>query len=662
MYGTRERHSRPLTLCARGGGLAVLALLALAACNRDRGNGVPRAESIALTASRTGPLGVGQTLTLYVHASDANGTRIPKFTGVTWESSNATVASVAKADTTAVVTGLAAGETIVSATVRSGLNARITVRVGAVPVITVSPTAAVFTGYRSTTVTPQVITITNGGAGQLTGLSATSSQSWLQTSFVDGNTAATPTASLRVQPSTAGMNDGSHTATVTVSSGIPGVASRSIPVTMQVSAAPIGFKVEATTAPFQTGSVARPVTQPPAVVVRAADDTPVAGFSVTFAVAGGGTIVPSGVVQTNANGIAALTSWTLGSQPGAAQTVTATAPGLAGSPVTFTATTLSASKLIKVSGDNQSTVVGRALSQPVVVRVLDPNDSPVPNATVTFAAATGGSATPTVATTDANGQASATWTIGSAVGPHTLNASLVGPPGSPTVTFTATGTGPTAIAKVSGDGQQGGAGTQLPAPLVVRVTGANGIAAVGVTVTFVAGGGTATPSTAVTDSSGEASTRWTLPPSAGTASLTASVSTGSATASVTFGATVTPAPPGGIQIIDGDNQTGTGSQPLPRQVVVRVVTTVGTPVVGATVTFTPAAGAGQSFSPTSGVTNSNGEFRTTWTLGPTLGTYTATVSSPGVPSRTISALVDHVLPNVGGSTGAVTVPTNVKKP
>ena len=647
MHATRERPSRSLACRLRRGG--VVAILALASCGKDRGNGVPVAESIALTASRTGALAIGQTLTLYVHASDANGTRIPKFTGVTWGSSNATVASVAKADTTGVVTGLAVGETVISATVRSGVVAQITVRVGAVPVISLSPTAAVFTGYRGTAVTAQVITITNGGAGQLTGLTATSSQSWLQASFVDGNTTANPTAGLRLQPSTAGMSDGSHSATVTVSSGLAGVASRTVPVTLQVSAGPVAFKVEAATAPTQTGSAGRPVSQPPAVVVRAVDDTPVAGFSVTFAVAGGGTIAPSGVVQTNANGIAALTSWTLGSQTGAAQTVTATAPGLAGSPVTFTATTLTASKIIKVSGDNQSTVVGRTLAQPIVVRVVDPNDAPVPNASVTFAPVTGGSVAPTTATTDANGQASATWAIGSAVGSHTLNVSLVGPPGSPTATFTATGTGPTAIEKVSGDAQQAYGGTPVTAPLVVRVTGANNLPAVGVAVTFLPGGGAVPSPTVATDANGLASTSWTLPLSNGPVSLTASVSTGSGTVSVTFSATAVQAPPGGIQIVDGDNQTGDGSKPLPKQIVARVVTIVGTPVPGATVTFTPATGAGQSFSPASGVANSNGEFRTTWNMGPTLGTYTATVSSPGVPSRTITAIVDHVAPNVSSS-------------
>jgi len=90
---------------------------------------------------------------------------------------------------------------------------------------------------------------------------------------------------------------------------------------------------------------------------------------------------------------------------------------------------------------------------------------------------------------------------------------------------------------------------------------------------------------------------------------------------------------------------------LPRQVVARVVSTIGSGVPGVIVTFTPASGAGQSFSPASGTTDANGDVRTTWTLGPTLTTYTATVSSGGLSPRTITATANQLPPNVGVFTG-----------
>jgi adhesin/invasin len=636
-------------------GLVACAALAALSCSHDRGNGPVTAETIALTSSSTS-VAIGNTVIVYVHASDANGTRIPAFSAVTWSSSNPTVASVAKLDTTAVVTALAAGETVITATVRSGLAAQLSIRVGAVPVIIATPSAAVFTGYRTTPVAPQSIVISNGGAGALAGLSVSTSVPWLQASFVGGITSANPSTTLQLQAAVGTLNDGTYSGIATVSSSTPGVTAVSIPVTFQVAAGPVAFKIEALTPPSQAGSAGKPVAQPPKVVVRAADNTPVSGVTVTFAVSGGGTIVPSGAVTTDANGVAAVTTWTLGSQAGASQTVTASAPGLAGSPVTFTATALAASRIAKVSGDEQTTVLGRALPQPLVVRVTDPNDAPVPNATVAFSAAANGVVTPAGATTDANGLATATWTLGPTVGAQAVTAVLVGPPGAPFVTFTATASGATAIVKVSGDGQQAFAGSDLPTPLRVRVTGAGSLPVTGVTVTFApaAGGGTATPPTATTDANGEATTKWTLPTSTGAKSLVASVSIGTGTGSVTFAATALAPPPSGIVIIDGDNQTGRAATALPRQVVARVVNTLGTGVPGVAVTFTPATGAGQSLSPASGVSDANGDVRTTWTLGSALGTYTATVSASGLPTRTITATANQLPPNAGTFTGGAT--------
>jgi adhesin/invasin len=650
--GCRSGHSRHVVRRPVRSLFLALTAVAISACKRDRGAGPAVAESIALTASSTS-MGIGQSVTVYVHASDANGTRIPKFTSVTFASSNPTVASVTKSDTTATVTGLAVGETVISATVRSNLVAQIALRVGAVPVILANPSAAVFTGYRGSTVAPQSISITNGGAGSLTGLTATPSAAWMQTSFADGVTSANPTATLRIQPTVGSLADGTYSGSVTVSSGIPGVTPRTIAVTFQVAAGPTAFKIEAVSPPTQTGSAGKPVAQPPSVIVRASDNTPVPGVTVTFAANGGGVIVPSGAVTTDANGVASLTSWTLSSQPGASQTVTASSPGLAGSPITFSATSLAASKIAKGSGDGQSTVLGRLLPQPIVVKVTDPNDIPVPNATVTFNTANG-SVSPATVTTDANGLASAGWTLGTTLGGQTATATLVGPPGSPSVTFTAVATGATAIAKVAGDGQTASAGSDLPIPLKVRVTGANSQPVLGVTVTFepATGSGSATPPSATTDANGEATTRWTMPTTTGSKSLVASINPASGPVSVVFSAIASAPPPSGIVIVDGDAQSGQASSALPRQVIARVVTTIGTGVSGVPVTFTPAIGSGQSFNPTGGTTDSNGEVRTTWTLGPALGAYTATVATPGLPSRTITANANQLAPNVGIFTGS----------
>lgn len=87
----------------------------------------------------------------------------------------------------------------------------------------------------------------------------------------------------------------------------------------------------------QTANVGAAVATPPSVKVTDAGGNPVAGTSVTFAVASGGGSITGATQTTNASGIAAVGSWTLGPAAGA-NSLTATSAGLTGSPVTFTAT------------------------------------------------------------------------------------------------------------------------------------------------------------------------------------------------------------------------------------------------------------------------------------------------------------------------------------
>jgi hypothetical protein len=87
----------------------------------------------------------------------------------------------------------------------------------------------------------------------------------------------------------------------------------------------------------QTASAGAAVAVNPCVLVQDAGDNPVAGVHVTFAVATGGGSVTGADAVSSASGIATVGSWKLGGAAGA-NTLTATCDGLAGSPVTFTAT------------------------------------------------------------------------------------------------------------------------------------------------------------------------------------------------------------------------------------------------------------------------------------------------------------------------------------
>ena len=108
-------------------------------------------------------------------------------------------------------------------------------------------------------------------------------------------------------------------------------------------------QIAANSATSQSGQVSAAVPAPPSVIVRDANGNPVSGVAVTFAVtSGGGSISPTSPIATNSSGIATLTSWTLGPNPGSNQ-VTAAVSGLSGSPVTFDATGVAALSITTTS-------------------------------------------------------------------------------------------------------------------------------------------------------------------------------------------------------------------------------------------------------------------------------------------------------------------------
>ena len=86
-----------------------------------------------------------------------------------------------------------------------------------------------------------------------------------------------------------------------------------------------------------------------------------------------------------------------------------------------------ADALVKVSGDTQSGTPGNALAAPFVVEVQDEDGEPLTGHSVTFSVtAGGGSLSETSATTNANGRAQTTLTLGSALGVNSVQASVSG--------------------------------------------------------------------------------------------------------------------------------------------------------------------------------------------------------------------------------------------
>lgn len=184
---------------------------------------------------------------------------------------------------------------------------------------------------------------------------------------------------------------------------------------------------------------------PDSLVVRVTDafGNPVAAVVVQWS-ASAGSVSPTEAV-TRSNGLAAARR-ILGSAAGE-QTATAAAPGLDGSPVTFTHTAVpgTAATLVLVSGDGQTGVPGAELADPLVVRLVDEQGNGIPGRAVAWVVSTGdGSAAPPSSDTDGDGFASSRWTLGAGLGPQTMTAVVSG---VGFVTFSATASaGPAVLA------------------------------------------------------------------------------------------------------------------------------------------------------------------------------------------------------------------------
>ncbi|MGH3378228.1 MAG: Ig-like domain repeat protein [Actinoallomurus sp.] len=186
----------------------------------------------------------------------------------------------------------------------------------------------------------------------------------------------------------------------------------------------------------QSAPVGAVLPDPLMVQVTDGFGNPIPGVDITWTADAGGS-VSDAHTTTGPDGLTSVRR-TLGPSAGLQQTL-ASAPGLAGSPVSFTHTAVAgtATVLELVSGDGQSGLVGTALPAPLVVRAHDAGDNPVAGLAVAWIPGQGGGTlAPTTSVTDAAGRASTQWTLGAAPGGNSTTAVVSG---VGTVSFTATG-------------------------------------------------------------------------------------------------------------------------------------------------------------------------------------------------------------------------------
>jgi hypothetical protein len=372
--------------------------------------------------------------------------------------------------------------------------------------------------------------------------------------------------------------------------------------------------------------------------------------------------VPSGkeeseLYMTDASGLAKA-ELTFGNTPGTV-VVHAEVEGLQGSPVIFdnlVARAGDATQIELVSGSPQEGVGGQPLAEPLVVRCLDIGNNPVEGWTVTFEEIQGGgfpsNSQPVL--TDASGQASTTWTLGTEGVNNVIHAKSTKFDGSDLdgspVVFTATASGGIAqsLVYVNGNNQSAKVNQVLAAPLKMKVVDGQNAAIKNHRVIFkvLRGGGTLSDfprnklksrrndddaleamlnqKEVFTDNNGFAQVTFTLGDTAGVESQVVEVSAMGENQQLSgspylFKATANPGNPSILKYVSGRTQTGAIGMPLGNPFIVQVTDLYGNGIAAHSVTFEVKQGGG-SLSPSGPwLTEAGGYASVTLTMGTTAG-------------------------------------------
>ena len=381
----------------------------------------------------------------------------------------------------------------------------------------------------------------------------------------------------------------------------------------------------------QSGLTGEALANPFVVEVRDENGSVSEGVSVTFTVTAGDGILQPEIALTNADGRTESTL-TLGDNPGT-NMVTVSVEGISQTAV-FNAKAALPPPMPTIlsigSGGDQSGLTGEALTNPFVVEVRDQYGGTMQGVTVTYSVNEGGgSLNVTTATTDANGLAQSTLTLGSDPGTNSVEVSVEGI--SRTEVFNAEAVlplpTPTHLSIVSGGDQSGLTGETLANSFVVEVRDQYDAPTEGVTVKFAVsvGGGSLSSEMEMTDANGNAASTLSLGSDPGTNAVTVSVEGISRTVVFNAEASLPPPTPTVLLIVSGNNQSGATGEMLAEAFIVEVRDQYGGTMQGVAVSFAVVAGDGM-LSATTATTNANGQAESSLTLGPHPGTNTVTVS------------------------------------
>lgn len=470
----------------------------------------PVPVSTVLVTVPSSSITVAQTVTAVVILRDASGNEL---TGrsVAWSSLNQSVATVSPAG---VVTGVSPGTTSIVAT-SEGVNGSAAIVVTAPPP---GPAAAItkLRGDAQTAVVgtavpiqpavlvadangrpvpgaPVTFTVTSG-AGTLSNSSALS--------IAVVNTDADGVAAVGVWK--LGLTAGPQTLTAAIGTGQSVVFTATA-----VASSAASFQKVSGDAQIATVGTAVPIA--PSIKLLDANGNPVAGRDVTFAVVTGGGTVTGATKVTDANGIATVGGWTLGSVSGP-NSLSATTTGVPSVVFTATARPGAPSTIRVVSGDQQSTTVATTASAPVVFEVKDALGNVVAPGTKVNFQISGGTVNPTSGLTDDVGRTQTSWTAPTVVGGYDGTATVDGTSVVANFRLFATG-GQNQMFVTAGNGQSAVKGTAVPVRPTIQIRDefGNPTPQLPVVFTVTAGGGSVTGATQTTDANGNATLgSWTL--------------------------------------------------------------------------------------------------------------------------------------------------------
>ena len=285
--------------------------------------------------------------------------------------------------------------------------------------------------------------------------------------------------------------------------------------------------------------------------------------------------------------------------------------------------------LTLLSGDGQRAPAGRRVAQPVTVQVVSRSGRPIPGIPVRFVLEEGaGRAEPQADSSDAQGIARASWTLGGFPGRQSLSVTAEGVASPTVVTAEAEPVAANTRVAVVSEHLQGPAGATLADPVTVRVTDTSGVAMVDVPVAWSAGDdGNIVAAESRTDSLGVARARWTLGDRSG--EQRAYVQVGSARTVPRFAVSAFAGAGAAAKaaIVGPAKYEGSVGKVLRPPVEIRVVDRAGNEVPGVPVTLLPASG---TVADSILSTDSTGRVRVHWTLGRTAGVQHLTAGVEGI--------------------------------